>query len=298
MIFRHLFDFARYVFHFVQYFFVILYVKAAQMTPPRYFNGFFVKLARAVGPVTPFHKRVADNLDLAFPEKSAEEKQEIGKQAWANLLLISADCSRIPLLSAKDSFYTSEGEEILTAYGLSDKPVLFLSGHIASWEVFRQIAGFHGISVGMTYRGFNNPFFEKLALKLMALAKAPIFSKAKGGKAMISYLLRGGKVMLLADQRFGEGRLIPFFGHPVKTVPFPAEAAIKYNIPLIPVCVQRTGHGKFHIIVKPPLATEALPGESREARTDRILTDMNAALEKFIREKPGEWFWHHLRWRK
>ena len=257
-----------------------------------------IRLAGVIGPRTPWHKRVIRNLDLVLPEKTPAEKKIIGKKAWQNLASVGIDFGRAPERREKSEIFTYDGGEILEKYGLSDKPVLFFSGHIATWEMFRVAAKQKGVAVAMSYRGFNNPYFEKLARFFMDHGVAPLFTKtARGAREMILYLLRGGKILLLTDHRFGNGITAPFFGKPARTLALPAALAVKHDIPLIPVCVQRKGYGKFHVIIKPPLCAAPLPNESQEDRILRLTTDMNAALESFIRETPGDWFWHHRRWK-
>ena len=43
----------------------------------------------------------------------------------------------------------------------------------------------------------------------------------------------------MIDQRLSEGDKINFFGKPASTTTLPAQLAFKYNLPIIPVFIQR-----------------------------------------------------------
>jgi KDO2-lipid IV(A) lauroyltransferase len=43
-------------------------------------------------------------------------------------------------------------------------------------------------------------------------------------------------------------------------------------------------------------ALTIIPTEDREADVLRIMTEVNAIMEGWIRERPAQWLWLHKRW--
>jgi len=99
---------------------------------------------------------------------------------------------------------------------------------------------------------------------------------------------------VLIDQKYNEGMAVPFFGRDAMTVTGPAELALRRGAPLIPLRVERLAGARFRITVSPPLAMPA--ADSGPAGLATLLERMNATLEGWVRDRPGQWYWIHQRW--
>jgi KDO2-lipid IV(A) lauroyltransferase len=53
---------------------------------------------------------------------------------------------------------------------------------------------------------------------------------------------------------------------------------------------------RIRIIVEP--AIEPIPDGSVEEKITAMTLALNEVLERWVRERPGEWFWLHNRWGK
>jgi len=103
-------------------------------------------------------------------------------------------------------------------------------------------------------------------------------------------------VAMLIDQKMNEGLAVPFFGLPAMTAPAAATISIRYDMPIIPLRLERVKGTKFRLYVDEPPAL---------ARTGDLNTDvqslcvwLNEYLEMAIRKNPGQWLWLHQRWGK
>jgi lauroyl/myristoyl acyltransferase len=67
----------------------------------------------------------------------------------------------------------------------------------------------------------------------------------------------------------------------------PAAIAIKAGAALMPACVYRTGPGRYHIHLDPPLAVPAAAG--RDAGRD-LMQSVARRFEEFIRARPEQWY--------
>lgn len=103
--------------------------------------------------------------------------------------------------------------------------------------------------------------------------------------------LKSGKfISLLHDQRVKGAPRFPFLGQEAATSPAPAEMALKYNVPLVPIYAIRRADGRhYDIIAEAPIE----PTEPLEMT--RI---MNESLSARVEKDPAQWLWIYTkRWR-
>jgi len=68
---------------------------------------------------------------------------------------------------------------------------------------------------------------------------------------------------------------------------------------VFPVRCERLDGCRFHITVEPPWTfTKSTDGTPTEEDVRAAMTRVNARLEDWIRERPGQWLWMHRRWPK
>ena len=68
-----------------------------------------------------------------------------------------------------------------------------------------------------------------------------------GVRQAIDYIKRKQSIALMIDQRVSEGVRVNFFDKPALTTTLPAQLAIKYDLIIIPVFIEREVNGKFKI---------------------------------------------------
>lgn len=83
--------------------------------------------------------------------------------------------------------------------------------------------------------------------------------------------------------------MLRFFGQDAPTAVAAAHTSIKYGSPLIPTRVERLVGSRFRVTFEPPLVTE---GKTAAEVTQETLD----ITERWVREKPAQWFWVHRRW--
>ena len=95
----------------------------------------------------------------------------------------------------------------------------------------------------------------------------------------------------MIDQRVTEGMLSNFFKHKALTTTIPAQLIKKFDIPIVPVYIERIENLNFKVIINKPIQFP------KETSIESITNDLNAILEKMIIKKPGQWIWSHNRWK-
>ena len=122
-------------------------------------------------------------------------------------------------------------EEILLQISEERKPVIFISGHFANFELMSMEITKKNIQLATIYRPLNNfflnPFMEYLRKKYVC--KNQIKKGINGVRETIEFLKNNYSVALMIDQRVSEGDKINFFGKDALTTTLPAQLAMKFN---------------------------------------------------------------------
>jgi KDO2-lipid IV(A) lauroyltransferase len=107
----------------------------------------------------------------------------------------------------------------------------------------------------------------------------------------------GHAVAFVADQGvLGlASTFVPFFGRPAKTPRGPAVFAMRFRLPTFFVAAVQEPSGKYRCVVTP---VEIPDTGNREADVDTVVARYTSILESWVRRYPGQYFWHHRRWKR
>jgi KDO2-lipid IV(A) lauroyltransferase len=257
-------------------------------------------VARRLGPLLPV-SRVADrNLALAFPDRDAAWRRETIRDAWENLGRVVAEYPHLPSLKRSESGpgWEMADDAVVRAVAGGGGPAIFVSGHIANWELLPPVVSHFGMAMSSVYRAPSNPRIDAIILGFreaaLAPLHAPLFPKgAEGARATLAHLRRGGFLGMLLDQKMNDGIEARLFGQRAMTAPALAQLALRYRCPVVPGRAIRIGPARYRFEAEPPLA---LPDSGDRAADVAALTQaVNDTLERWIRERPAEWLWLHRR---
>ncbi|MFT8419477.1 MAG: lauroyl acyltransferase [Acetobacter sp.] len=263
--------------------------------------GLFCK---AIGPYLPSSKIALRNLELAMPELDEPARKRIVQGVWENLGRTLGELPHLASLQENTPAgpgFEVQGAQYLAQQALQGGPALFVSGHIANWEMLPAATARHGAPFASFYRAAGNPLVDALLRSLrgkaMGAAPMPLFAKgAKGARGALAYVSAGGRLGMLVDQKMNDGVEASFFGRPTMTAPALASMALRYRCPVIPGYVERLGPARLRIVVEPPLD---LPDTGDKKKDLQLLVQMiNDRLECWIRKNPSGWLWLHRRWDK
>ena len=95
----------------------------------------------------------------------------------------------------------------------------------------------------------------------------------------------------MIDQRVSEGILCNLFNQDALTTTIPAQLVRKFNIPVVPVYIERIKDLNFKISINNPI------NFSKEDSVENITLKLNQILETMILKKPEQWIWSHNRWK-
>lgn len=257
------------------------------------------KLARWLGPKLRKKSNIArNNLRHAFPDWSAAQIDDTIAGMWENMGRYLGEFPHIAPMSAEAFRHIAdiEGEEHLHAATNSGKGALFFSAHMGNWELGAKTGWTCDAPFSIVYRPLNNPWVDKETnrhrdqYQLRGLPK-----NQAGSRALIKTLRDGKPVAILIDQKMNSGIPVPFFGRNAMTSPAIAELAIKYGYPIIPTRVERIDDAPhFRITFEPPVQWQSSGDNKADAAA--IMQQLHSIMERWISERPDQWFWVHKRW--
>lgn len=257
------------------------------------------KIAVFIGKKIKVNQLASKNLSLALPEISEENRSKIIDEMWNNLGRIIGEfshvCKKNPQEILKLVDLDVDSIEVLNKLKESKKGAIVFSAHIGNWEIGPKILMALGFKVNVVYRPLNNPFVEEMTAKLR---NVNLIEKGNSGSRKIIEALKNNElVLILADQRIGEGEKIKFFHDDALTTTSIARLALKYDVEIIPARVIRNNlKNNFFIEIQKPLVFK----KSLNLNSDilALTLTINQIIEKWIRSYPAQWFWVHDRWKK
>lgn len=251
------------------------------------------RLARTIGPFLGAHRTAEKNLQEVMPDMTATKRKRVLRDMWDNLGRVAAEMPHVAS-GALRARTTLHGGEHITAHG----QVLFFSAHLGNWEtqpIYLSCGGSSKLTI--VYRAANNPLVDAVINRIRASQATSLAPKGHKGAISLVRAIKGGhSIAMLVDQKMNDGISVPFFGRPAMTAPAIAEFALRYNLPILSTHAVRKKGCYFEVIVGPPLTFEKTGDQERDVLA--IMTQINIAIESWIREHPEQWFWVHKRWPK
>ncbi len=259
-------------------------------------------LVRLVGPLLPEHRTAANNLAMAFPEKSAAERAAILRGCWANFASVAVEFLFLQEMTAPfDPARPDEGP--ITVSGIDQfvslrddgRTAVIFTAHLANWEVLGAIATKFGLKTVLPYRAPSNAHFGEDMLAEREALMGTLIPNSRGAAFEIATAMEAGAHLgMLVDQKLFGGLRVPFFGHPAPTNPLAARFARQFDCPVHGARAIRLPGGRLHLELTPPvdLARDADGLIDIAAATAKI----TAVVEGWVREHPEQWLWLHDRW--
>ena len=258
---------------------------------------FFSNIFYVIGPLIKSEQVINYNLEKFLGHQNDDIKKKIKFQMWANYGKTFVEYLYLKKFKNEDSHIKIKGEEILNSIKKNNKPVIFISGHFANFELMSQELTKKKINLATIYRPLNNfflnPFMEHLRKKY--ICKNQIKKGLGGVKDSIAYIKKNFSIALMIDQRVSEGKKLPFFDHEAFTTTMPAQIALKFNLDIVPIYIARKNNDSFEMEVYKPIKISR--SDNTEINKLNISLKLNKILEEMISKDPGQWIWTHNRWK-
>ena len=240
------------------------------------------------------------NLELAFPEKTAEERRRILRTLYRTLGWQIAEFCKMSgyTLESAARFIRYDGLENYVQARDKGKGVLVLTGHLGAWELSSFYHSLRGMPMSLVIRRLDNPLVDAYVNGIRCLHGNHVIHKDDFARGLLTAMHNGETVGILMDTNMTppQGVFVPFFGVDACTASGLARVALRTGAAVLPGFLLWEESEKRYVLRF---------GEELElVRTGNAQEDVlaNTALfakttEDYIRRYPEQWLWVHRRWK-
>ena len=276
----------------IYFFFIIIKLIGLKLSR-KFFSFFFNK----IGPLIKSNEVINDNLEKFMGPYNDDLKNKIKKKMWSNYGKTFVEYLFLNKFRKNNFHMKIKGKYNLEEIIKKGKPVVFVSGHFANFEMMSMELTKNNINLAAIYRPLNNfflnPFMEYLRKKY--ICKNQIKKGLTGVKDSIKFIKKNFSIALMIDQRVSEGRKLPFFSSMALTTTLPSQLATRFNIDIVPIYISRKNNDNFEMEIYKPI--KILNKEDSETTKLELSIKLNKILEDMISKDPGQWIWSHNRWK-
>jgi KDO2-lipid IV(A) lauroyltransferase len=252
-----------------------------------------------LGPHIKHTLKIERNLKQAFPELSQAELNAVVRMTWGNMGAVLAEyphLGNIQSASKPPRIETLVSAEIESLRGRG-QPMIFVTGHFGNWELAAAVAGGLVGSLSVIHTEQDNPFILSAIQRQRRALGCGFVSKEAGLRPILRLLDQGTSIGMLVDVKLESGEPLLFFGREALTTLNPAQLALRFHCPLVPIQVERLRDARFRVTVHKPVVPDD-PQAHRHDQARQMMSQVNALFEAWIRQHPGQWWCSGNRWPK
>ena len=257
----------------------------------------FSCIFKIFGPLIRSNEIIKSNLLKINKNYKNDEIEKISKKMWNNYSKIFVEYIFLSKFKKQNEHVIIKNKDILDNLLSNKKPVIFVSGHFANFELMSMELVKNNFNLATIYRPLNNIFLNPLMefLRRNYVCKNQIKKGRLGVKEAVKFIKNNHNIALMIDQRVSEGKILNFFNFPALTTTLPAQLAVKYNCDIVPIYISRQDNEKFVMEIYNPIK---IPKEhDSEKLKEEITLNLNKVLESMIKKDPGQWILTHNRWK-
>jgi len=248
---------------------------------------YFIKYRRDV---------VMKNLQIAFPEKTEEERTKLAKKFYHNML--DTFIETIKMISASDKYIlkrVTANWDVINSLKETGRSIQVHIGHNFNWEWCNAAAArrMNYMFLGV-YMPVTNKIFDRLFIRLRSRTGTILLRATKMAEDFLPYRNTQYLLGLAADQNPGvpaNAWWFKFFGRPTPFVKGPAKNAVANDTAVIFAFIHKPRRGYYEIVFS---LAETDASHSSEIELTRRFVKY---LEDVIRQYPDMWLWSHRRWK-
>ncbi len=236
------------------------------------------------------------NLQLAFPEKTVEERKIIAKKFYRNLCDTFLEAIKLLSMSSKQlSKRFSADYSLLHHIYNQGKSCQIHLGHNFNWEwgnahiSLSTKFNFLGVYMPIETKSIDR-FFKKLRSKF----GTHLLAANNMRNAMLPYRDKQYTLALIADQNpsnLNKAHWVTFFGKQTPFLIVPEKNARRINLPVVFATIKKIKRGYYQCIFK------MLAENPIDTKETEITTLFVRNIENYIKDQPENWLWSHRRWK-
>lgn len=248
-------------------------------------------------------KIIQSNLEIAFPEWTAEKRNQVGRESVYQLGYNFGEFFLIPNLNSQwvQENVVFEGWENVEKAKAAGKGMLLLTLHLGNGDLATNTIAMRGLDLYLITKRFKTAWFDKLWFSVRGAQGVKYIDAHSPNNAfeILKALKKNAGVVFVLDQYMGKpfGVASKFFGKSTGTAYGLALFAQKTKAPVLPIYTFEGPDNKLHVVVDPALDTASLVTEDKDETISKLTQSFNDKLEEIVRAHPEQWMWVHRRWK-
>jgi Kdo2-lipid IVA lauroyltransferase/acyltransferase len=244
-------------------------------------------------------RKALASLGRAFPERSEAERRALARACFRHLGMAALELGCTRALDERLERlvrWPEEDRRVLEQALARGRGVVFVSGHVGSWELLARRVARAGFPSQSIAKETSEPRLTALVERFrLAGGVRSIWRGQEGAARAMLRALRAGEILgILIDQDTRvQSVWVPFFGELAATPRAAADLALRTGAAVVVGFCQREGEGYRLHMAEVPVA----PGEDREEAVLALTAELSRHIEAAIRRAPEQWVWMHQRWK-
>ncbi len=238
------------------------------------------------------------NLELCFPDKSAEDIEKLAKESIIETMMTAFEMASAwvqPVDELLKKISHVDNEHIYLDALKTGRGIVLLVPHFGNWELCNYFMAKQNSSLLAMYKAGKSPALNRLILHSRQQITEMVPADKKGVLAMFNAVKQGRVTGLLPDQEpsIKSGVWAPFFGIPALTPTLVSKVLQKTNAIAMGYGCQRNPDGKsYHIFYEK--VDDAIYSDDIETSA----TAMNHCIERIILRDPAQYQWEYKRFKR
>jgi Kdo2-lipid IVA lauroyltransferase/acyltransferase len=242
-----------------------------------------------------------EHLRVAFADQlTPTAREHLARASFINIARSFCELAKLDeIRRRRDEYFEVDGWEHTHALLAGGKGAIIITGQIGNWELLCAFFAWHGFSVAAIGRRLYDERVNQVLVDFRSRQGVETISSESphAARQVLRALKQNALLAMVIDRDpHAPSVSVPFFGRLARTPAAAASLAIRRELPVAAVFIQRRGQGGHRITVCPPFVIE-YSGDTH-ADIAALTRQFNAALEVQIRKNPAEWVWWHRRWRR
>jgi KDO2-lipid IV(A) lauroyltransferase len=175
--------------------------------------------------------------------------------------------------------------------------LIMLTAHYGNFEILAYLLATLGFPTASVARPLDNKYVSDYIFGVREKMGQRMIIKKGATEDVTAELEKHGAVGFVADQNAGsKGIFVDFFGRKAATYKSIGLVAMHYEVPIVVGYARRVNDQfKFHVGAQDIIRPEDWKDQADPLRY--ITQRYTSAIEAFVREDPGQYWWVHRRWK-
>jgi len=239
---------------------------------------------------------VLDNLTIAFPEKTDQEKKVIAKEFYHNFVDNFIEVIKMFSISKKELNRRFTGNfELINDTCASGKNVQVHLGHFFNWEFANIFFASNVVDPFLVvYMPIENKAINKIVYEIRSRFGTHLIAATQYRKDFAPFAKNRYSLILVGDQNPADPNKAywtDFFGRKVPVVKGPERGAVMNDNAILMAKLTKMKRGYYNAHL------ELLTTEPKALPDGEITKRMISFFEDSIREQPANYLWSHRRWK-